>query len=120
MTQEQKRIKIAEVCGWTNVWDSRKYELGFNGYPPNYQGNINDSSKRVQIPDYFKDLDAMHEAERSVFRADIGSLDPMKWELWEKYTTMLADKFTGEEDVAFATAGERAESFGQSLNLWTE
>lgn len=55
LTDDQKRIKIAEACGWTEIalpW----------GIPP---GNPEHDSRNplFHVPDYLNDLNAMHEAE---------------------------------------------------------
>jgi hypothetical protein len=91
-TQEEKRIKLAEADEWKP--DSRGLGwLSPHGYyaPP---------------PDYFNDLNAVHELEK-VMR-------PPKqetWCLWEGYCRRI-------EDDPHATAAQRAEAIGKTLNLW--
>jgi hypothetical protein len=58
LTDEEKRIKIAELCGW----DCREAEVGFF-YEPN--GEI-DPLGLDQVPDYLNDLNACHEFEMTL------------------------------------------------------
>jgi len=88
MTQEQKRIKIAEACGMTGWHEARS------------------------LPDYFNDLNTMHEAEKA--------LTP---EEQREYAIFLNGGYfpiyeIGGFRVASSTAAQRAESFGKTLNLW--
>ena len=89
LTQEQKRIKIAEACGMTGWQEARS------------------------LPNYFNDLNAMHEAEKS---------------LSEGLYTIFCDHLHGlacEEQLQTgkwrwlsSTASQRAEAFGKTLYLW--
>lgn len=56
-----------------------------------------------QLPDYTKDLNAMHEAEETVKN------------VWGKYVKRL----NAISDPACATASQRAEAFLRTLNLYT-
>ena len=57
MTDEQKRIKIAEADGWRKMTAPR--ELGFGASAPDKCWYF-----VHQLPDYLNDLNAMHEAEK--------------------------------------------------------
>ncbi len=103
LTQEEKRIKIAEACGWQQVdqrggepfaWKNPSIGLGNGGY----------------LPDYFNDLNAMHEAEMQHF--DI----LVKGQYW----LVLSDTMDNGLQVGHwpATATQHAEAFGKTLNLW--
>lgn len=85
MTQEQKNEKIAETCG---------YKIGYR-----------DPEVWHPLPNYFEDLNAMHEAEKTIKVTD-------KWRVY-KYTLNLMPI-----DDIHATAAQRAEAFGKTLNLW--
>lgn len=99
MTQDEKRIKIAMACGWE---------------PSKTDGCWNNAKRREtmeNIPDYFHDLNAMHEAEKSLL---------LKKQML--YQGMIG-KVTGNKCPALfgqihATAAQRAEAFGKTLNLW--
>jgi hypothetical protein len=100
LTQEQKRIKIAKACGMTGWQEARS------------------------LPDYFNDLNAIHEAKKKVpeglrlrYRRElnlaanglsVGGLSKLSKE---------------QQDQAFwqytnASAADHAEAFGKTLNLW--
>ena len=61
------------------------------------------------IPDYPNDLNAMHEAERTMG-------DP---QLWVEYQSYLSDVMGHVGWLYHATASQRAEAFLKTLNLWT-
>lgn len=104
MTKEQQRVAIAEACGWTcdrdGNWKDANRKYGINGCPPNY----------------LNDLNAMHEAEKSLTREQAvmhGDLLAVECGYGKK----------GEfnfYDAAHATAAQRAEAFLRTLNLWKE
>ncbi len=64
MTPEQKRVAIAEYCGWKDlhaedgsVWGKSPKDLA-------YKGNRGMAILSYEVPDYLNSLDAMHEAEK--------------------------------------------------------
>lgn len=100
LTEEEKRIKVAELCGYHNV---QRYFFDLE--------NRNDlggklTKKRtvspVLIPDYLNDLNAMHEAEK------VMTPDQMSVYVSRLAFICLHDAM---EDSAFATAAQRAEAF---------
>jgi hypothetical protein len=98
MTQEEKRIKLAEAAG-----------------------EDNDSIVRELIPDYFTDLNAVHELVmsqpkevRSRFRVEL------QW-LITKPCKVSGIQFMNAKNYDqwfHATAAQRAEALGLTLNLW--
>lgn len=108
MNNDQKRIKIAELCGWkrrpecdyTSHLDPVFHNLGARVEMWGKEtGQLIPFSK---IPDYLNDLNAMHAAEKTLtdFRA---------------YTLTLieltdGDAFTGGGAI-YATAAQRADAF---------
>ena len=99
MTQEEKRIKLAEYA--------------FN------QTQGQEWAVVKPLPDYFSDLNAVHELEKTVFNT------PEPW----RYFHFLNEVVCGEDLVvsdvatglmATATAAQRAEALGLTLNLWNE
>lgn len=107
MTKEEKIVQIAKVCGW---WGNIQIVAGdVIGRPP----NVTDRFKRV--PDYFHDLNAMHEAEE-------GLTEPQQIQfhkiLWGIVCGDAAPEDTDGFYVSHATAAQRAEAFGKTLNLW--
>ncbi len=106
MNTEEKRIKIAEACGWSRSFIGD----GIDGWR---MPDRVTAAFESDLPDYFNDLNAMHEAEKvlQVFQRD-------------KYTDYLCGltpcDYDGWFSCAHATAAQRAESFGLTLNLWKE
>lgn len=95
MNPEQQRIAIAKACG-IHLHDG-------DHAPSNY---IFPSD----LPDYLNDLNAMHEAEKT--------LDDNQWEFyWYKMANITTGRPTR---VCHATAAQRAEAFLKTLNLWKE
>lgn len=113
LTQDEKRIKIAESCG-TIVWS---YAL-----PKKSIG--------VGVPDYFNDLNAMHEAEKCTALQAVGysfAYVPNLMAVVRRDSAAtyahLKVPLQPEELLTcciFATAAQRAEAFGITLNLWAE
>ena len=99
MTPEQQRIAIAEACGWYFMDDSWHYPNGANA---------------ITTPDYLNDLNAMHEAVKSLPQ----NLKP-------RYFACLcavvsgAISLNGYSEATEAIAAQRAEAFLKTLNLWT-
>jgi len=115
MNKEQQRIKIAEAYGWTNCEYVASLGLA-KGFPPiGFYAPFAYNDGRCQLPDYLNDLNAMHEAEKSMDDATYG-----------KYCTNLnsiacmiqcGNKSSCGYTVS-ATAAQRAEAFLKTLNLW--
>jgi hypothetical protein len=112
MNTEKQRIAIAEACGYTATPNQGSMG-GFIGRNPNGQSGYDaighswaDAITRI-CPDYLNDLNAMHEAEKTL---DYNDLNDM------------------EESVSFhfgvtpfhATAAERAEAFLRTIGKWEE
>jgi hypothetical protein len=106
MTDDQINAAIAEVCGWTDIHDSgpwHNHKLW--GYPPELQGQGGNAYK--YMPDYCKDLNAMHEAEKVLTTFDE----------WDIYCVHLGDT---QPSCAKATSRQRAEAFLRTLGKWEE
>jgi hypothetical protein len=113
-TREQKRIKIAEACGWKGIVP--QFAIGYAPWrPKSYSeacmGDL-DSIPQDPIPDYCNDLNAMHEAEKLLkseqhftFQVELARVIN---------TTTYPLNFA----LLHATAAQRAEAFGLTLNLW--
>lgn len=102
MTTEEKRIKIAEACGLKTI--RRDYHWRIGDHLVHGNGTI--------VPAYFNDLNAMHEAEKT-----------LKSEQHFTFQVELAraiNTITYPLNFALlhATAAQRAEAFGLTLNLW--
>ena len=92
MTTEQNRIAIAEACGFSNI-----NSVCWRGHAALHER---------QIPDYFSDLNAMHEVEKV-----------LTTEQWLSYWSFLSEVLK-DTSILHADASQRAEAFGLTLNLW--
>jgi hypothetical protein len=97
MTNEQINAAIAEVCGWENVCQHPKNP---NVWVGKHAGWLQ------EVPDYCGDLNAMHEAEKTLTSAQL--LD---------YVALL---FDATYEAVLATARQRAEAFLRTLGKWEE
>lgn len=107
MTNQQINATIAEVCGWTDIHESgpwHNHKLW--GYPPELHGQSGIAYKYV--PDYARDLNAMHEAE-----------DFLRGNEFQRYAEML-DSIIGSLNGIRAIARERAEAFLRVIGKWEE
>jgi len=106
MTVESQRIAIAKACGWS--YQNKHPRFGKQSvkswYFMNTEITVSSSSK---LPDYLNDLNAMHEAEKTL---DYNDLNDM------------------EESVSFhfgvtpfhSTAAQRAEAFLRTIGKWED
>jgi hypothetical protein len=107
MTINEKRIAIAEACGWKcdksggwNKWSHPKLQ------PSNTSNGL---------PDYLNDLNAMNEAEWTL---DTVQYRQFADELWESARRKARTSRTLEHYLS-ATAAQRFDALGKTLNLWT-
>jgi len=102
MSEEEKRVKVAELCGWKkSILSNFAYQL----IPP-----MGDGSQVMCCPDYLHDLNAMHEAEKVIG----GNHNPK----WADYCAFLDEVVdfggVGGSKIA-ATAEQRAEAFALTM-----
>ena len=113
MTDEKLRIKVAELCGWTNIQPcdnatchEDEIGCGFVGTSPLCKQR--GGSYTCPIPYYLDDLNAMCEAEKVMTR-----------EQQRKYTKLLSPKYTKNLSATWcilhASARERAEAFVKAM-----
>jgi hypothetical protein len=102
MTDEQINIKIAEACGWSELNVSHMGAVT-SAIPPKelYKRD------RREIPNYTSDLNAMHEAEKTIKGTPH----------WNTYETMLARSVSGDNGMFHITASQRALAFISTLSL---
>jgi hypothetical protein len=106
MTQEEKRIKLAEAAGWKCAEHVAEFDKPFALMCWHRPGNAEWQTE--EPPDYFTDLNAVHELENV--------LSPLQevtyWEnLLQAHEYM--DSWAG-----CATAAQRCEALGLTLKLW--
>jgi len=104
MSDDEKRIKIAEACGW---------EQSHNDIHGKPTWLLNNNWQRGhtyahELPDYFNDLNATHDMEKY--------FDDKKIFVWEQYKTNL-EVICNLDDAVQATARQRAEAFIKTLEL---
>ena len=105
LTPEQKRIAIAEACGWikrtpwTNSqgWQVHEWEKSGMVTEDGLSGHLED-----ELPDYLDDLNAMHEAEKT--------LDYNQMNSYQNYELSRFVKNEGAW-LCRATAAQRADAF---------
>ena len=101
LSSEEKRIRVAELCGIANIF--KKY-VDVGGPAEYYLAfKTNNQGITKEIPDYINDLNAMHEVEATI---------PEEKEL--EYTdnlSCLTDFKDGYANIWRTTAEQRAEAF---------
>jgi hypothetical protein len=110
MTPEQINIAIAEACGWQI---NKVAQVAWKDGTP--YGMVDGCS--CMIPDYYHDLNAMHEAENALTRAQQINYHSMLERVVIKngYSPSMA---TGMHTI-HATATQRAEAFLRCIGKWT-
>ena len=100
MTPEAQRIAIAKACGLSKNWNWKTAQLAV--------GWVVDS-----LPDYLNDLNAMHEAEKTLNFIQAA-----------EYARILTSIAWQSEQPVFApmtaNADQRAEAFLRTLDLWPD
>jgi hypothetical protein len=113
MKPEQQRIAIAEACGWTLCEYVESIGLA-KGRPGNNTPSYGTyENGMAQLPNYCNDLNAMHEAEKT-----------LNQNLAAEYARMLTSTAWKSEQPTFApmtaTASQRAEAFLRTIEKWEE
>ena len=123
MNKEKQRIKIAEACGW----EFKKGKANPNQTMCREPGITFDCWWATDIlPDYLNDLNAMHEAEKTlegikpVYKGGwMTQFDDYEGALLE-IVQEQGNRQRREAGCTSATAAQRAEAFLKTLGLWTE
>ncbi len=113
MTQEQKRIKLAEAAGWKRKGKNKIWIDPGGGF-----------DCLSDLPDYFNDLNAVHKLEGLLL--DSKPVDVRS--LWMDYLALESfpwPKCQNVKDLQFevsylsirSTAAHRCEALGKALNL---
>ena len=108
MTDTEINLAIAEACGWKDVHFSESWNatIGTKGEPG--------GETYGTIPSYASDLNAMHEAEKTLTFA----LSTR----YNRYLRIVLDADTIESEAGnhdwHATARQRAEAFLRTLGKW--
>jgi len=117
MKPERQRIAIAEACGWISHIHHPYGILSNTGTYPVYRKK--GFADIIKLPDFLNDLNAMHEAEKTLTD-----------ELTANYVIELMEvlqlphamrKLTRSYYLtATATAAQRAEAFLRAIGKWEE
>lgn len=129
LTQEEKNQRIAKACGWIVTLATRENPVENGSFRlPNYFGDPVNAWTHpdkdgvwIKPPDYFHDLNAMHEAER--WLANQTALTTAYWRIVVGEICNDADEpLNFDECTMFlsitATAAQRAEAFGLATKKW--
>ena len=119
MTSRKINKAIAEHLGWKElsfVFDG-KHIIGDR--PSFHNGKIVSYTVDQYVPDYYNDLNAMHEVEKLLSKFDKGDYpcyleDECKTDGWVIMDSK--DKFA----IINATAKQRAEAFLKTIGKWKE
>jgi hypothetical protein len=114
LNEEQKRIKIAEACGWSNITPHRVH-AGIEGLLGNHLAKDGVPS-RNWIPDYFNDRNTTPELMKLLKTPEQRNI----------YINLLYDWCEAEEqpelDFEWLNSPQDrvCEAVGQTLGLWKE
>lgn len=123
MTPEAQRIAIAEACGLctapSSEWKRTQYYVEYNQDDEFECKRCKErkESPHHSLPDYLKDLNVMHEAEKTL-RGEQGIV--FRFELAKNSDGKKAQFPTVEAAMCHATAAQRAEAFLRTIGKWEE
>ena len=108
MTLEQQRIAIAEACGWQRIYAGRNMGSLYGFKKGNHRAH--------SIPDYLNDLNAIHQAWRTLTHRQKTRFES------ELYSVVIGQTDYNQNDdapyITNANAAQRAEAFLRSVKLW--
>ena len=118
MTQEQKRIKLAEAAELFRIMPlrrtTRKGKDDPNGvvlwYCSEHMGGAATYNK---VPDYFNDLNAVHELEKVLTPFQF---EGYRWVLWGLCKSPQVTEWN--RAYLSSPAAQRCEAIGKTLGLW--
>jgi hypothetical protein len=125
MSPEAQRIAIAVACGYTDVcmdrWEGVDIESRSISFGTELRGTL--FKRRLFVPDYLNDLNAMHKAEEVL--PDMASDDDGRDQLgyMETLADTLVAKWSSNNSadmwlITHATAAQRAEAFLRTIGKW--
>lgn len=101
MNVEKQRMAIAKACGWTD-----HFPKGGGGLLLPYKWyNLNTKEKALDLPDYLNDLNAMHEAEKT--------LKGLGQSMYEMNLDAVSKHYS-----YCATSAQRAKAFLKTIGEW--
>lgn len=107
MKPDSQRIAIAEACGWGNIAFNRGWIKSGDG------------ETQCVIPNYLKDLNAMHEAEKVLTYEQAEEFVEQLY-LADQKNNLAENPPPWRFNVASATAAQRAEAFLRTIGKWED
>lgn len=121
MNKEKQRIAIARACGWT----CNEYDNGLWWHQDCVFCQDGRYTDEDHIPDYLNDLNAIHEAEKTLadMASDDGGADQLGYA--ETLADVLGAKWAANNAydiwlLTHATAAQRAEAFLKTIGKWED
>lgn len=122
MTQQEKRIKLAEFDGWkpdlkmidgSIIWDifPDGRIFGLKSFCSGYQVD-------KLVPDYFNDLNSVRELEQKLYKKGLDISDLYLVNLYEISQDPHICNLSHTITYVSATAEQRCEALAKTLNLW--
>ena len=105
MTIEEKTIKLAEVEGFTDIM----LPMGFHQQMSDEKAKECGGRWRFEIPKYFNNLNAVHELEKVLTFHEETEYVANLMRQYKEYPMTKA---------FMASASDRCEAIGKTLNLW--
>ena len=110
MKPEHQRVAIAEACGWTEIEPCTCCDGVSRAYEPT------PGAHKKHLPDFYNDLNAMHEAENILNADQMVSYD---YHL-DRVVGNGRQGLNIEYFLWSATASQRAEAFLRTIGKWEE
>lgn len=113
MTPEAQRIAIAEACGWQRLLGDPWKSMDVVAFMPpgwaisRFIARGEPAMYLEDLPDYLRDLNAMHEAEKACIYSNHAT--------YVRFENILIE-LVGQP--LHATAAQRARAFLETLGLW--
>ena len=117
LTDEEKRIKVAELCGWAfDTGTDYKLPCCWGIWPSMREGEecqgVGTKGYAYEIPNYHQDLNAMHEV--------VGTLTEQQKTIYRNLLVGMCDGMCNNWGAIDATAAQRAEAFVLALTMESE
>lgn len=112
LSDEARRVKVAELCGWKKSDSIYSFEIGVNQHgfwkKPIYFWLNPKGEQCLGLPEYLTDLNAMHEAEELIYGDE-------RWRTYEGWLWDTTNSIEGGGDLIHATAAQRAEALALTM-----
>ena len=114
MNNEKQRIAIAEACGWKMSTETVEHTDGYQ-WTETRKFWVSPTGKRDALPDYLNDLNAMHEAEKTLNELQLVAYSDKLYDLAVEH-----QRKTGKWCYLSMSASQRAEAFLRTIGKWEE